>query len=122
VLNVAADGTTAALTAWALDVLRTEDGWEMFYSGTCPNATEQGCPCFIAYARSADGVRWTTYAALDEPCLTTDMIAEPWAAHCVCAPSVLRHHDRYMLYFTACADSLNDCQIGLALGKAPWSD
>ena len=122
VRRVAADGTSESLAVWALDVLTTETGWEMFYSGTCPDQTQQDCPGFIAYARSEDGIHWTTYSAPEQRVLTPSRVDQPWAAHCICYPSVLRRGSEYWLYFTGCLDGMNDCQIGMARGTVTWDD
>lgn len=115
-LEVNADGTTSPLGAWAVDILKTESGWEMFYSGTCPEEVKQGCPGFIAYATSTDGVRWTTYLGPERVVLTPNRPDQPWASHCVCYPSVLKNDTEYRLYYSGCTDETNDCQIGLATG------
>lgn len=122
VLELQEDGTTAVFSAWAVDVLKTEDGWEMFYSGTCPAEVKQDCPGFIAYATSADGIRWTTYRTPETLVLTPKHGDQEWAEHCVCYPSVLRTDvdASYKLYYTGCTDQPNDCQIGLATGTITW--
>lgn len=115
-LAVGADGALTPFEVWTFDVLHTEDGWEMFYSATCPRAADQTCPGFIAYAHSHDGIHWQTYAEPDQWLMTPLTIDQSWAEHCLCYPSALRHDDEYWLYFTGCADAMNDCKIGLATG------
>lgn len=122
VMMVQADGTTAPLTGWAFDVLKTDDGWEMFFSSTCPQATDQTCPGFIALAYSADGLHWQPYTAPEQQALTSAMVDQAWAAHCICYPSVVRQGAQYWLYFSGCADAMNDCQIGLATGTVSWHE
>jgi hypothetical protein len=122
VLEMQDDGTTAPLSAWAVDVAKTERGLEMFYSATCPDDTKQGCPGFIGYATSADGVHWKTYRTLETLVLTSEQVNQGWARHCICYPSVVKESGSYKLYFTGCADAMNDCQIGLGTGTIVWKD
>lgn len=114
------EGESLPFAAWAVDISKTAQGWEMFFSGTCPDATKQDCPGFIAYATSTDGIRWQAYRSPDWLVLTPKSSDSTWSGHCVCYPSALRTAEGYQLYYTGCTDQSNDCQIGLAVGKITW--
>ncbi len=109
-----ADGTSKPLSAWAVDVGRTEQGWEMFFADSCPN--DANCPAFIGYATSEDGIHWNMLRALESAALTRQQVDQPWASYCICQPAFVKTDADYRLYFTGCTDELNDCQIGMALG------
>ncbi len=120
ILELKEDGTTEPFGAWSVDVLKTDLGWEMFFSGTCPLEMKQNCPGFIAYASSADGIHWKTYRTPQLLVLTPDQGNQKWAAHCICNPSVLKAAAEYRLYYTGCTDQQNDCEIGMATGSITW--
>lgn len=122
IVRVEADGTQTHLAVWALDVMTSETGYEMFFSATCPDDIVQDCPGFIAYARSDDGIHWTAYPEIERRALAPEWVDQPWASHCVCYPSVLRQDGEYWLYFTGCADGMNDCEVGMARGTVTWNE
>lgn len=120
ILELADDGTSVPFSAWAVDVIKTQQRWEMFFSGTCPESEKQDCPGYIAYASSVDGIRWRTYRTPEQVVLTPDKSDQLWASHCVCFPSAIKQDGHYLLYYTGCANQSNDCQIGLATGTIEW--
>jgi hypothetical protein len=120
ILEVDGNGTTNYFAAWALDVAQTDQGWEMFFSTTCPESTSPGCPTFIGYATSADGLHWRTYRSPEMAILTKRQMDQDWASYCVCQPTFIKTGAEYQLYFTGCTDKTNDCQIGRATGTISW--
>jgi predicted GH43/DUF377 family glycosyl hydrolase len=112
------NGEPIHMEAWSLDVSKSGDQWEMFFSSTCPDMVSERCPAFLAYATSDDGVNWTTYTDEDERVLMPGMpqCEGQWACFRLSYPSMLRVDDSYYLYYTGCTETENDCEIGLAIG------
>lgn len=116
------DGALRPFAAWATYVMPTETGWEMIYSSTCPDLVRGGCPAFLSYAVSADGIRWTTYTDPMFHILNPGCDDQEWAGHFLTYPFAMRLDERtYRVYFTGCTRDTNDCQIGMATGTITWS-
>lgn len=109
------DGEPQPFEAWAVSVLPTDTGYEMFYSSTCPYLISQNCPAFLAYATSEDGVNWQTYTDLEDRVLMPGCEGD-FACRRLTYPSAIRMDDAYYVYFTGCTDVENDCEIGMATG------
>lgn len=112
------DGERHHMDAWSLDVSKTGDQWEMFFSSTCPDMVSAHCPSFLAYGTSDDGVTWTTYTDEDVRVLMpgSPECEDGWACFRLSYPSMLHVDDRYYVYYTGCTETENDCEIGLAIG------
>jgi predicted GH43/DUF377 family glycosyl hydrolase len=80
-------------------VLRTADGWEMFYSGKGKLEGETQIAARIGYATSDDGIHWTKYEG--NPILTAeDDPAEPAYAHNdLHIASLMVRGSSYFLYY-----------------------
>lgn len=115
IFTVDAEGDSHPFEAWAVSVLPTDNGYEMFYSSTCPDLVSQNCPAVLAYATSEDGVNWQTYTEPDER-LVMPGVCGDFACLRLNYPAAVRVDDGYHLYFTGCTDMDYDCQIGLATG------
>ncbi|MCC7208084.1 MAG: hypothetical protein IT323_12315 [Anaerolineae bacterium] len=120
ILDVAPDGSQSLLSVWGLDVHLTDRGWEMIFSTTCPESTTPGCPTYIGYGMSDDGLHWRTFRSRDAAILTRQHVDQPWASYCVCQPTFVKAEDEYWLYFTGCTAEANDCEIGGARGTIGW--
>jgi predicted GH43/DUF377 family glycosyl hydrolase len=90
-------------------VLRTPDGYEMWYVGYHANAG------FIGHATSSDGIAWTKNR--QNPVLTLP----PWGAgsSMLLFPSVLREGDTDRLWYSAWSSSPDQSRIGLATRNVP---
>lgn len=110
-----AEGEVQPMVAWSVSVLPAEDGYEMFFSSTCPEALTQNCPAFLAYATSPDGVYWQTYTDDADRVMMPGCEGE-FACRRLSYPSALWIEDSYHVYFTGCTDIENDCEIGLVTG------
>ncbi len=117
------DGTESYLQTWAIDILKTPTGWEMFFSAACPKntVTAPTGPKMIFYGTSEDGIHWKTYRNPEMGILTCSQVVGDWAEHCICYPSVIKLETEYLLYFTGCSEIINDCQIGMATGTITWN-
>lgn len=122
-IEVNDDGTENYLQTWAIDVLKTPEGWEMFFSAACPKntATTPTCPKMIFFGTSEDGIHWKTYRNPEMGVLSCVQVVGQWAENCICYPSVIKHETEYLLYFTGCTEIVNDCQIGMATGTITWN-
>ncbi len=120
ILELNPDGTEQAFAAWAVAVLYGENGWEMMFSDTCPDAVATGCPSFIGYATSEDGLHWRAYRTRESVVLTRQQVNQEWASYCVCHPTFIHSGAEYLLFFSGCTGEFNDCQIGLATGSITW--
>ena len=109
------NGQVEPLDAWSVDVNRNENGFEMFFSSTCPEMVSDNCPAFLAYATSQDGIHWTTYTQESERVLMPDN-PDASAYHHLSYPSALHVGEETYVYFTGCKEDQNDCEIGLAIG------
>ncbi|MBK8023195.1 MAG: hypothetical protein IPK19_17655 [Chloroflexi bacterium] len=119
-MELNADGTTSEFSAWSLDIGKTEQGWEMFFSSPCPESVSQNCVTFMGYAVSDDGLNWRAFRSLDTAVLTLQQVAADWAASCICHPTYVAEGSDYRLYFVGCTEEMNDCRIGMATGSITW--
>ena len=114
--QVDAAGTSEVLQAWSADVSRTDAGYEMFFSSTCPELVSANCPSFLAYGVSEDGFNWEVYTDLEDRVLMPGC-ADGFACHRLSYPSAIEIEDQTYLYFTRCTEEENDCEIALAIGQ-----
>ncbi len=107
VLPLGSPGSYDSGLAWECDVLPTQNGFEMFYTGDDDTWTmgEQIC-----YATSTDGIHWVKDP--NNPFLDH---TQPWATMDIVAPSVIKIDGTYFLYYTG-NTNWYDGQIGLATG------
>jgi len=107
VLQPGAEGAWDSAGVWGCTVLKTETGWEMFYTGG------DGTTVGIGYATSADGVNWHKFegnpilSPADDPALTTPILQ---------SPSAVKHSGGYLVYYDY---GVSGGGIGLAMGSKP---
>lgn len=94
-------------------VLRTGNGWEMFYSGGGQLA--QRLLVGLGYATSPDGIVWTRDS--NNPILTPDM--DPFARNFIAGPAVLVHNDTYFMYYHYGQGPPISPQVGIGVATAP---
>ncbi|RPJ19951.1 MAG: hypothetical protein EHM35_20120 [Planctomycetaceae bacterium] len=121
ILEISPDGAEESLSVWGLDVHYTDRGWEMIFSTVCPESTAPGCPLYIGYGVSDDGLHWRLFRSREMAILTRAQVNQPWASYCICQPTFVKQDEEYLLYFTGCTEAANDCQIGAARGTIVWS-
>ncbi len=109
VLALGSPGSYDSGLAWEADVLKTDDGWEMFYTSDSDDWSGET----LSYATSADGIRWAKHQ--DNPIL---MRTQNWATLDVAAPSVVKVDGKYLVYYVG-NRGLFDGQIGLATAVDP---
>jgi hypothetical protein len=107
VITPGQSGSWDSAAVWGCAVLRTTDGWEMFYTGSDARRVQ------IGYATSSDGIHWARYE--DNPILSSeaDPVAVQAGSPIVQSPSVIREGADYMLYYDY---GVSVGGIGLAIG------
>jgi predicted GH43/DUF377 family glycosyl hydrolase len=105
VLQLGMAGSYDSGLAWECDVLKTDNGFEMFYTSDPDSwAGERIC-----YATSMDGVNWEK-DDLNNPILS---LTQNWATLDLVAPSAIKIDDEYFVYYIGNTTLFNG-QIGLA--------
>lgn len=107
------DGVMASLGS----VLKTENGWEMFYTGTPSLVTG---PLDLGYATSPDGIIWTK-DLVNNPILTSGIGpgADPYAQGFLASVSALIHNGTYFLYYHYGSGPPVTPLVGIGLATAP---
>jgi predicted GH43/DUF377 family glycosyl hydrolase len=104
VLVLGSAGSYDSGLAWECDVLKTENGFEMFYTGDPDSWSGER----ICYATSVDGINWFKY---EQNPILTDM--QNWATIDLVAPSAIKIGDEYFVYYIGNTTLFNG-QIGFA--------
>ncbi len=93
VLRPGASGDWDDESLWGCSVLKTRDGWEMFYSGSHSGAVQ------IGYATSDDGIHWTRYDGNPIFTLEEDPVATKSEPYVLESPFVVFNGSTYLLYY-----------------------
>lgn len=117
--QINADETVSILEAWSVDIHRTEAGYGMFFSSTCPEMVSANCPSFLAYGVSEDGFNWQVFTEPDDRVLMPGC-EDGFPCHRLSYPNAIMVEDEIYLYFTRCTEEENDCEIALATGTIEW--
>jgi len=105
VLTLGSAGSYDSGLAWESDVLKTPNGFEMFYTGDPDSwAGERIC-----YATSEDGINWIK-DDLNNPIL---LLTQSWTTLDLVAPSAIKIDNEYFVYYIGNTTLFNG-QIGLA--------
>lgn len=104
VLTLGSAGSYDSGLAWESDVLKTPNGFEMFYTGDPDSWTGER----ICYATSVDGINWIKY---EQNPILTDM--QNWATIDLVGPSAIIINNEYFVYYVGNTTLFNG-QIGLA--------
>jgi len=104
VLTLGSAGSYDSGLAWECDVLKTTNGFEMFYTGDPDSWTGER----ISYATSINGINWIKY---EQNPILTDM--QNWATIDLVGPSAIIINNEYFVYYVGNTTLFNG-QIGLA--------
>ncbi len=104
VLTLGSAGSYDSGLAWECDVLKTTNGFEMFYTGDPDSWTGER----ISYATSINGINWIKY---EQNPILSDM--QNWATIDLVGPSAIIINNEYFVYYVGNTTLFNG-QIGLA--------
>ena len=105
VISLGTAGTYDSGLAWECDVLKTDTGFEMFYTGDPDSWSGEK----ICYATSEDGIHWVK-DSVNNPLLGP---TQDWVTVDIVSPSVVKIKNTYFVYYDG-NTSMTDGQIGLA--------
>lgn len=121
ILKPGADGEWDEKQVLAPDVLKTDNGYIMYYSGVGASGTQM-----IGMATSTNGVTWTKYndpATTDKPFAESDPVFQPaekgtWDAAWVHQPRVFQTADGRVMIYRGVSDTRGaNMKLGLATSK-----
>lgn len=121
VLKPGADGEWDEKQVLAPHVLKTDNGYVMYYSGVGASGTQM-----IGMAASTDGVTWTKYndpATTDKPYADSDPVFQPgekgtWDAAWVHQPRVFQTADGWLMIYRGTNDrNGSNMKLGLATSQ-----
>jgi predicted GH43/DUF377 family glycosyl hydrolase len=99
-------------SAFAASVIRTNEGYYMWYSGHSHTAVVNGKPQGkIGYANSSDGINWTKYYA--NPIVSPTSVSQQWTTGYY-TPSVLFDGEQFHMWFAGWQEGGGMIAIGYA--------
>jgi hypothetical protein len=108
VLSPGSEGSFDSGGTMLPSVVRTSDGWTMWYAGT------QAEDYAVGVATSADGETWVADAV---PALPPSGEAGSWKRYATNSPMIVQAGDEWRVYYTGRAEETGDLTIGLAVGS-----